>query len=103
VAVTLYDILRPIAILSGAALALVPPLGGSGTWHHRVAAGLGVLVGAGWCWPLWLLAKYTQTFTVQLAATTREAAFVALYLLSFVSLVLVAALPAVIFKVMGGS
>jgi hypothetical protein len=103
VAVTLYDIMRPAAILSGAALGLISPLGNDETWYHWAIAGLGVLVGIWWCWPLWSLAKYTQTITTQLAATARESVFVALYVLSFVSLVFVAALPAVTFKVMGGS
>jgi hypothetical protein len=94
VAVTLYDIMRPTAILSGAALGLVSPLGNGEMWFHWAIAGLGVLVGVWWCWPLWSLAKYTQTITAQLAATARESVFVALYIVSFLSLVFVAAPPA---------
>lgn len=100
---TLYDIMRPTAILSGVASGLAHPLGNGATWYHWAIAGLGVLVGAWWCWPLWSLAKYTQTITAKLAATARERVFIALYLLSFVSLAFVAALPAILFKVMGGS
>jgi hypothetical protein len=102
-AVTLYDVMRPTAILSGAGWAWAPPIGHGGSWRHWIVAGVGIVMGVLWCWPMSSLAKYLQAATTGASAFARESVFLALYVLTFVSLVIVVVLPAKASQMIGGA
>jgi len=102
-AVTLYDILRPTAIATGAGCAWATPFDHGGLWLHFLMVAVGILAALAWCWPMWSLAKYTQGATLRLSSSVREFAFLSLYLLTFVSLAVVVALPAVALHLTSGA